>query len=287
MSSSSDTSNKQNFITPAQVNALPSRPADARLSYGPDALHFGDLRLPRGTGPHPVAVVLHGGCWVTGFADLQNTAALSDALREAGVATWNLEYRRADYPGGGWPGTFLDVAAGLDDLRRLAGDFRLDLERVCAIGHSAGGHLALWSAARPRLPVDSPLWTENPLPIRGVVALGAPGDLRRFIRRAVSVCDGPVVTRLMGGSPEEVPERYRQGSPSELLPIGAKQIFVTGAYDWVVPPEEAEAYVSVARERGDCVEHILVPDVGHHEYNVPGSSAWSTVRNAVFSALSG
>ena len=108
------------FLRPRDVDALPSRAADARIAYGTDSLQFGDLRVPAGRGPFPVAVVIHGGCWQHNFASLQNTAALSDALRDAGVATWNVEYRRSDNPGGGWPGTFLDVAVATDSLRSIA-----------------------------------------------------------------------------------------------------------------------------------------------------------------------
>ena len=138
-------------LSPADVNRLPSKPADARISYGPDPLQFGELRLPRGTGPFPLAVVIHGGCWVSEVATLQNTAALADALRDAGIATWNIEYRRVDNPGGGWPGTFTDVADAVDLVRVIAREHPIDLSRVVTIGHSAGAHLALWAAARGRL----------------------------------------------------------------------------------------------------------------------------------------
>lgn len=142
-------------LRPADVNALPSRPADARVTYGADPLQFGDLRLPSGKGPFPVAVVIHGGCWVSTFATLQNTAAMADALRDAGIATWNVEYRRLDNPGGGWPGTFTDVGIAADHVRVLAKTYPLDLSRVLAVGHSAGGHLALWLAGRSAAPPSS------------------------------------------------------------------------------------------------------------------------------------
>jgi acetyl esterase/lipase len=98
-------------LRPRDVDALPSKKADARIAYGADPLQFGELRLPAGSGPFPVGVVIHGGCWVSKFATLQNTSAMADALRDSGVATWNVEYRRLDNDGGGWPGTFADIAA--------------------------------------------------------------------------------------------------------------------------------------------------------------------------------
>src|SRR5438132_9320670 len=118
-----------------------------RIAYGPDRFQFGDLRLPSGSGPRPVAIVIHGGFWREKY-DLEYIVPVCEALTAAGVVTWNLEYRRIGNAGGGWPGTFEDVAAGADHLHSLAHEFNLDLNRVIAIGHSAGGHLAFWLASR-------------------------------------------------------------------------------------------------------------------------------------------
>ena len=175
-------------LRPRDVDTLPSKPATARVAYGQDSLQFGDLRLPEGRGPFPVVVMIHGGCWVHRLASLQNTAALSDALRDAGVATWNVEYRRYDNPGGGWPGTMRDIGDAVDSLRGLAKTYPLDLGRVVVAGHSAGGHLALWAAARKRLPKDSPLYVKDPLPVHAAVALGGPGDLRDFMTYGQRSC---------------------------------------------------------------------------------------------------
>jgi acetyl esterase/lipase len=273
------------YLRPADVDKLPSAPADHRLNYGSDPAQFGDLRLPKTPGPHPVVIVIHGGCWVESYADVQNTAALSDALRAAGVATWNIEYRRADMKGGAWPGTFRDVAAAADFLRTIAGKYQLDLTRVVAIGHSAGGHLALWLAARPRLPAASPLASPDPLRLRGAVVLGGPGDLKSWREHGERICGGPVVTNLMGGAPEQVPERYAHGSPAELVPVGVPVTFLTGADDRVAPPRFAEAYAQAARGRGDSVTHAVIPRAAHHEYNAPNSPAWPNVKSAVLSLL--
>ncbi len=262
------------------INALPSAPADVRYAYGTDPVQFGDLRLPKNAGPQPVAVVIHGGCWIERYADLQNTAALADALRREGISTWNIEYRRNDHPGGGWPGTFLDVAHAVDALRDLAKRYPLDLNRVIVIGHSAGGQLALWAAARHQLPKSSPLFLPNPLPVKGVVALGTPGDLARFRLKEREVCGEAVVTDLLGGSPEQVPERYAQASPVEMLPLGVPQIFVTAVADFVESPREGAAYVAVARKAGDQAKQEVVPGAGHFEYLAPGSIAWPAVRAA-------
>jgi acetyl esterase/lipase len=265
-------------LRPRDVDAIPSRPADTRVPYGADPLQFGELRLPAGQGPFPVAIVVHGGCWVSRFATLQNTAALADALRDAGVATWNVEYRRLDNPGGGWPGTFADVAAAADHVRVLGAGHPLDLSRVIAVGHSAGGHLALWLAARERLPRTSELHRAEPLRLVGAASLGGPGDLRDFTTYAHSICGAPVIEQLLGGTPDAVPARFAQASPAELLPIGARQLLIVGAEDPVMPARAREAYAAAAARAGTPAEIVVVPDAGHFEVIAPTSAAWTTVR---------
>jgi acetyl esterase/lipase len=275
------------FLGPQQVNQLPSTLADYRIQYGSDPLQFGDLRLPKASERPPVAVVIHGGCWKARvgnlIADLQNTAALSSALTSVGIATWNIEYRRIDNPGGGWTGTFEDVANAVDYLRVLAKSYPLDLKRVAIIGHSAGGHLGTWAAARHRLPEQSPLFSKKPLGVVGVVNLAGPADLESFLPIQNQVCGGPVVTNLIGGSPSEVPDRYRQASPSNLLPIGVKQVLITGVQDKVVPPELGKKYEEKAK--GDDVRFIAVESAAHFEVIAPGSIAWPKVEAAVLSML--
>lgn len=273
------------LLRPADINALPSKPADARIAYGSDPLQFADLRLPPGKGPHPVAIIIHGGCWVSNYADLQNTAAQADALRDAGVATWNIEYRRNDNPGGGWPGTFQDVARAADHLRQISGQYKLDLKRVVATGHSAGGHLALWLAARRRLPKSSELHTSDPLVLTGVVVNGGPGDLEAARMHMSSPCGSDVIAGLMGGTEADQPNRYAQGSPVRLLPLGVPQIFLTGEHDQVVPANFADDYGAKARAAGDTVQHEVIGGVGHHEYNAPRSAAFAAVKRAVLSLL--
>jgi acetyl esterase/lipase len=142
-------------LTLDEVVTLPGVPADHRVSYGPDPAQFGDLYLPQQPGPHPVVLLLHGGCWQAHFS-LTFVSQLGAALCQAGLAVWNLGYRRLGN-GGGWPMTFLDVALGADFLRTLAPQFALDLSRLVTVGHSAGGHLALWLAGQHHLPATSPL----------------------------------------------------------------------------------------------------------------------------------
>ncbi len=272
------------FLTVPDVLALPAGGPDFRIPYGSDPAQFADLRLPRGRGPHPVVVVIHGGCWLADY-DLGTTAAMADALRGGGCATWHVEYRRLDMAGGGWPGTFLDIENGIDALRGLAGAHSLDLGRVVVTGHSAGGHLALWAAARHRVPKESGAWTPDPLRLAGAVSLAGIVDLRGFLDLQESSCGGAVVTRLLGGPPSEVPERYRAASPVEMLPLGIPQVVITGERDSIVPPSIAAGYAAAARTSGDPVEEIVVPDAAHFEIIAPGSRAWAVVERAVMRCL--
>lgn len=184
-------------LTFEDITKLTAPPADHRIAYGNDPSQFGDLRLPQGKGPYPVVVVIHGGCWYSEY-DLRHVASFSAALTRLGLVTWSLEYRRIGNARGGWPGTFEDVALGTYYLRLLARTYPLDLKRVIVVGHSAGGELALWLAARGHLPKDSPLYIRDPLPLKGVVSLAGITDLRKYRPNC-----GDGVRKLLGGSPEE------------------------------------------------------------------------------------
>ena len=256
---------------------LPASPADHRIAYGDDPLQFGDLRLPDRDGPRPVVVVVHGGCWRARYT-LEHIGGFSEALTREGFATWTVEYRRIGDPGGGWPGTFLDLAAAVDHLRALASGHALDLERVVALGHSAGGQLALWLGARHKIPATSPLATKRPLPLAGVVSLAGVDDLRRAV--AEGVCDD-MAARLVGGAPADAPERYRESSPIELLPLGLPLRLVNGVRDPIVPVDFGRAFEKRSRAEGDDVKLITLEAAGHFELIAPGSGAWPEVLGAV------
>ncbi|MDT7809500.1 MAG: hypothetical protein QOJ70_3313 [Acidobacteriota bacterium] len=262
-----------------EIEKLPAPVADHRIAYGDGPLQFGDLRLPQGRGPHPVVIVIHGGCWYSEY-DLKHVANFSAALTQMGVATWSLEYRRIGDAGGGWPGTFEDVAQGTDFLRVLARTYHLDLRRVVVVGHSAGGQLALWLAARKRLPKESPLYSPDPLPLRGIVSLAGITDLRGYGPGC-----GNAVTKLLGGSPEEVPLRYRQTSPIELPPLRVKQRLIHGLLDKIVPLKQSRDYEVAARRKGDDVKLVTVGEAGHFDLIAPQSSAWPAVQEAISSLL--
>ena len=264
-------------MTSRDLLALPQPAADETIAYGPAPPQKAELRLPHGPGPHPVVVLIHGGCWEAPWG-FDHVRALADALRREGYAIWSLEYRRLGDPGGGWPGTFDDVGRGADHLREIARAKARDLDRVVAVGHSAGGQLALWLGGR----VARPGSADRPLRLRGVVSLAGITDLAAGA--AAQVC-GDAVPRLLGGPPAAVPDRVAAASPIRRLPLGLPQRLVCGARDAVVPIEQARDYEAAARAKGDDVSVTVVDAAGHFELVAPGSVAWPAVRDALASIV--
>lgn len=263
------------LATVEEYMKLPQAKAEHRFSYGKDSQQFGDLFLPAGPGPHPVVIALHGGCWFADY-DLLPFSALCRAIAGEGFAVWSLEYRRLGN-GGGWPGTFHDIGAGADYLRTLAPKYALDLKCVIALGHSAGGMLALWLGARLRVPHGSAISVAHPLGVHAVVALAGIADLAEGARR--NLC-GTACTDLLGGTHAQHPERFRAASPVELLPFGVPQRHIVGRHDTIVPVDYLEHYVARAAKHDDATLTVI-EDAGHFEPVMPGSIAWRTVRKAL------
>ncbi len=256
---------------------LKERPLPApthTIQYGAGAAEVADLWLPEGAGPHPVVLMVHGGCWQKQFADrtLMNYAA--ERLRAEGIAVWNIEYRGVDEAGGGYPGTFLDVAKAADALRDVAGKYNLKTDRVVAYGHSAGGHLALWLAARPRLPEASPLHGANPLPIATVLSVGGLADLKAAAPVTDPGCLAAIMDQLTGPPSAARPDVFSDTSPAELLPLGARQISVNGDRDAIAPAELGHGYTARARAAGDIAETVVIANTGHVELISPGAAAF-------------
>lgn len=247
-----------------------------RIPYGSDPEQFGELRMPDATGEVPVIMIIHGGCWVS-YYDLGLMDAMAEELAKEGFATWNVEYRRIGNPGGGWPGTFTDVALALKQLKELAKSYPLDLDNILVTGHSAGGHLALMLGAQHRLPTRSEIRVTGLPDIRGIVSLAGITDLKTYY--APAGC-GSNTKGLMGGLPNEFPERYSEGSPINHLPLGVRQILVNGAIDNIVPLSHVTPYHISAIGKRDPVELVTVPDAGHFEVITPGSVAWGSVVKA-------
>ena len=222
-----------------------------------------------------MVILVHGGFWRAQYG-LDWMDALAEDLSERGIASWNIEYRRVGDPGGGgWPGTLQDVACAADHLRVLAGEHELDLRRVVAVGHSAGGHLAFWLAGRTRMPAatrDLFGGEATPLPLCGAVSLAGVVDLREGWKRGLG---HGAVQGLIGGSPQKFPERFAAASPAELLPLGVPQVIVHGSADDRVPLELSQDYASSAAAAGDEVRMHALPGVDHFAPIEPASDAWS------------
>jgi len=269
--------NAQRPITFDELAAITAPAPTARLTYGSGPLQFGNLRLPKGAGPHPVVLYVHGGCYLAQYS-ISHAAALEQALADSGYAVWSIEYRRVGDDGGGWPGTFDDVARAADHLRELATRYPLDLKRVVAAGHSAGANFALWLAARHWLGADSPWRGGNPLPVLAVLGLTPAPDLAAL--HTSGVCNN-VIDKLMGGSPAQVPERYRDLSPAQLLPIGAPQTLIVGAHDRAWGPSGRAFHTLSVAAHDSHVRLIEAPESGHFDVVAPTTTSWRLVIDAL------
>jgi acetyl esterase/lipase len=235
--------------------------ANARIPYGKAPQQFGDIFLPQGPGPHQAVIFIHGGFWLNAYS-LDHTAHLCAALARAGAVVWSLEYRRLGDPGGDWAGMSEDVIQGAKHLVTVATQYNLDLRRVVASGHSAGGQLALWLAA------------QQAVDLRGVIPLAAVSDLRRAYAMQMN---GGVVGQLLGGSPDKVPQRYAAADPMELLPIPAPQRVVHGTADDIVPFEMSERFAKASKNS----KLIALAGAGHFELIDPRAKEWPTIRKNI------
>lgn len=269
-------------MTPADVRNLPSTPPALVEKYGDGPLQFGELRLPKGKGPFPVAIVIHGGCWIRELESLKGTAPIASALAAKGIATWNVEYRALGDAGAGYPGTFQDFGAAADHVRALARRYPLDLTRVVAVGHSAGAPAAVFLATRFRLPKASELRGPEPIKLRGVVAIDGPPDPTSFVGADEAICGRPVVREILGGTAAEQPLRYREISPVTWLPLGTRTYLISSSE--VLPLELAERFRDEAAAAGGAVE--VYPVAGDH-FNViaPGRPQWTEVENVILKAI--
>jgi acetyl esterase/lipase len=281
------TGDEEANVEPRDILTRPAPPPDLVLRYGPDRDHVADLRLPAvPSSSHattaPLVLFLHGGFWRAAY-DRAHVGSLATALAADGFAVCAPEYRRIGQRGGGWPGTFDDVATAIDvlpDLAAEAAEGRVDPGRLLLAGHSAGGHLALWAASRHRLPPDAP-WAASASMCLGVVALAAVSDLISGYRQGLG---GGVVAQLLGGDPDTQKGRYALTNPVGLLPTGIPVRLVHGCADEIVPCDMSLDYTERARAAGDDAACAALPGVGHFALIDPLSTAWPEVA-AAFRAL--
>lgn len=264
---------------PALARAAVPAPA-AVLRYGSAPSQILEVRLPRGSGPFPAAILIHGGCWNTTYGSVSDMRPLAEALRERGIATFNIGYRRVGELGGGWPGTFQDVGAAVDEVRSVAPRYAVDVQRIVVAGHSAGALLALWTATRKTLQPSSAVYAAHPATPVGVVAIDGPGSLSDFIGLDADICGAPAIVPLMGGTPQQVPQRYRDVTPQDHLPFGIPQFVIRGGMK-----QPVDRYLALARAAGDTVQFAEPSRATHFDVLMPwqkqGEPALDFITRAV------
>ncbi|MGW5669442.1 alpha/beta hydrolase family protein [Micromonospora sp. NPDC003776] len=254
---------------PRAVLTQPSPPPDVTVAYGDHPDQVADLRRPAGDGPpRPLVVVVHGGFWRAEY-DRSHTGPMAAALAALGHPVAQLEYRRTGQPEGGWPHTLTDVLAGVTALPALAAAAlpgRVAPGPPILVGHSAGGHLALYAAAHA------------PAAVGGVLALAPVADLAEAYRLDL---DGGAVAALLGGGPADHPDRYAAADPSPLVPIQARTVVIHGLLDRQVPIAISRSWVAAAAPAGTPVTLLELPECEHFGLIAPGSAAWPRVVAAL------
>ena len=268
----------------ADYMALRGPAPSAHVAYGGAPSQYAELFLPEGKGPFPVAVLVHGGCWTKEFGGITQLRNMAGALAARGIAVWNVEYRRVDEPGGGYPGTYQDMNGALDALAQTAHRYPLDLHRLVAVGHSAGGQLVQWLAARPRIPARSPLYHPDALPVRQVISLGGLADLRREQATIKSSCEREVA-ELAGTPSAQRPNVFSDTNAGDLMPNGSRTVLINGELDTVSPPRVAQDFAAHARAAGDAAEVLVLPGASHYDEVAASSPSWPLVLKEIEGAL--
>lgn len=256
------------MYSPADLNVDIAKKPLARIAYAGEAKQqIGDLRVPEGRGPHPVAMLVHGGCW-NNLGSIHNMGPMADWLAENGVASWNIDYRELQN-GGGWPQTFVDWAAALVHLKTLAPEHNLDLRRITVIGHSSGATPAVWLGMADR---GDAIVGANIPEVRAAVLLDGPVSLGRMDGPDLEICRVPVVSQLMGGSPEEVPGRFAMVEPEGNSFALEEMLVVAGSL-----PLDFDTPVGSLREQGVKVTKIELDGRSHFNLLVPGTADFGRI----------
>ncbi|WP_229505344.1 alpha/beta hydrolase family protein [Massilia mucilaginosa] len=271
-------------MTLADYLALSGPAPTAKIAYGSAPSQFAELFRPAGPGPFPVVVLVHGGCWTVEYGGIGQMRNVAGALAARGIAVWNVEYRRVDEEGGGYPGTYLDMNAALDKLAAEAPAHQLDTSRMLAMGHSAGGQLVQWIAGRSRIPASSPLFQPGALPVRTVISLGGLADLRREQALIKTSCERDMV-QLAGTPSASRPDIYADTNAADLMPNGSRTVLVTGELDTISPPRVAHDYAARAIAAGDHAEVLILPGASHYDEIAASSPSWKLILPVIENAL--
>ena len=261
------------------------RPApDRTVRYGEHERQVVDVYLPRGEGPHPVVVMIHGGCWSAPWdRNLMNHA--SDDLRKRGIAVWNIDYRVIEN-GNGYPHIFDDTWAAIHALSIQGREFPLDVNRVVGVGHSAGGHLALWYASRrARWSPPANVRMIPPPQFDAVVSLGGLPDLELAERPPGSGCGTEVIGQLIGRGQPGRSDAFADTSVPRMGALGVRQVVINGTQDRIIPTHFAEDYARKMRALGDDVRVRLIERTGHIELIAPETAAWAAAVEEIERAL--
>ena len=253
---------------------------NSKIYYGEHESQFGVLRMPETSHSCPVIVLIHGGFWQAKY-NLDENNPIAYDLTQKGYATWNIEYRRVGEEGGGWTGTFNDVINAVNHLLKIEESYPIDLSRVIVIGHSAGGHLALWLASRIKSTTNDCSFYQLSVSFQKVISLAGVTDLVKMWNIHEQKKMKSHTAALLEGSPEEAPKRYKLSSPAELLPMNVEQVLIHSELDRHVPVELSKDYYKSAVKKGENVKIVILPDIDHFIIIEPTSSAWTSVINSI------
>lgn len=274
----SDDAASNNIMTWPDLLDQPKPVADATISYGDDPLQLIDVWIPKGDLPHRAVIMIHGGCWQSDIAERDIMNYIADDLRQAGIGVWNIEYRGVDRPGGGYPGSYLDVAKAADLFGSKGAQYGFSDRKLVVIGHSAGGHLALWLAMRPDLPLNADIRGSDPIKIDAAISQGGLPDLRDGAQRKGHPCGTDAPGTMSGG-------KWRWSSPPEM-PIGSAQQFLfNNDRDQIAPPGFANGYQAQMAAQGKAIQTIVTPDEGHVELIAPRSKSWAAQKAKILQLL--
>ena len=273
--------------------------AQTRISYGPDPMQYGELSLPEGDGPFPVVTFLHAGCWRSSENMINSYRAMAKAMTEQGVAAWNMQYRGATSPGGGWPGTWLDIANGFDALQSVAESYPIDLQQAVVVGHSSGGHYGAWLAMRSQLPPNSEIYVEpkvNPMALIMADAYINPELIDSIGDTGEIYCGEPLLEKLVGGPVKDNIDNFLQISPLEWLPWGIPQDFIVSTYRYPLSLPRVLAlgktsmrkvpdYPALAVLAGDEINVRMISNEGHGNFVREGERGYYATISAVLRLL--